>query len=121
MARASEALPRERINFHRFQKCKLDNQSPQIRSRADSRNVVYIKYTSENGQCSTQCFYYYPCLRLGGTMKATKELTHNNWRCCRDSNLVLPEYKLGELPLWLTWSERAYVMMYLKADVKFPL
>jgi hypothetical protein len=34
-----------------------NNQSPEGGSRAASRNVVYIKYISENGQCPTHCFY----------------------------------------------------------------
>jgi hypothetical protein len=30
-----------------------DNQLPEVVSRVNSRNVVHIKYTSDNGQCRT--------------------------------------------------------------------
>jgi len=29
----------------------IDNQSPEDGSRANSRNVFYLKYTSDSGQC----------------------------------------------------------------------
>jgi hypothetical protein len=35
-------------------KCQYyDNQSPEDGSRVNSRNVLYIKYASDNGQCPT--------------------------------------------------------------------
>jgi hypothetical protein len=34
-----------------------DNQSPEDRSTANSRNVMYMKYTSDNGQCPAWCSY----------------------------------------------------------------
>jgi hypothetical protein len=33
------------------------NHSPEDGSRTNSRNVVYMNYTSDNGQCPTQCSF----------------------------------------------------------------